>query len=346
MNLWLIVSRSLMIAPLVMLLFGCGEEPPKPESESPAPQPPVAEAGPLTVFDTEGSLAITPVMEAWRAEGGGRFTLAESNYSTPFPEETDVLVAGSLVTLWSFAEEDKLRPVFSPVIESRIGEMFRDPESRWVALSYRARVVVYNPELVSSDEIGSLESYASLGDERWRERLCLSSSRVDGNRLLIAWLIHRHGPRDAEIIVRRWRANLPDGFVEADDEAVIGKIGRGECGIGVVDSDRLAVARPVSAIAPYWFEAPGSTVIDVTGAGISRHTTNPEEAGELLEWLTTTGAGAFFAAARNEFPANTEAATGNAISDWSANVQLTVALADFGFLLQEAELLAVRAGYP
>jgi iron(III) transport system substrate-binding protein len=285
-------------------------------------------------------------MEAWRAEGGGRFAIAESDYSTPFPDATDVLVAGSMAELWTFAEEDKLRPVYSQDIESRVDERLRDSENRWVGLSYRARIVVYNPALVDNEELQSVESYASLGDERWRERLCLSSSRVAGNRLLVAWLIHRHGERDAELIVRAWRANLPGGFVDASDEAVIGKIEEGECAIGIIDTGQLAAVQPPSNVSPVWFDAPGSLAIDITGAGVSRHAANPDLARELLEWLTTEEANAFLAAARREFPANADASTSNALVDWSANVTTTDALADLGFLLQDAELLVERAGYP
>ena len=285
-------------------------------------------------------------MEAWRAEGGARFAIAESDYNTPFPEATDVLVAGSMVKLWEFAEEDKLRPVFSPDIEGRINDTFRDPESRWVGLSYRARVVVVNAELAGEEELGSIESYASLGDERWRDRLCLSSSRVDGNRLLVAWLIRRHGEREAELIVRRWRANLPNGFVEANDEAVFAKISAGECAIGLIDSDRLAAAKNSSNVLPLWFGEPGLTLIDISGAGVSRHAANPDTARALIEWLSTAGASAFFAASRTEFPTNADAATSNVIAEWEANAQATFAIAELGFLLQQAGLLAERAGYP
>lgn len=334
----------------LIVIAGCGRDSAAPETQPaaapPDPQPEAAAARPLTVFDTDGPLAITPVMEAWRAEGGGRFAIAESDYSTPFPEETDVLVAGSMADLWEFAEQDKLRPVFSAAIDSRIEQPFRDPESRWTGLSYRARIVAYNPKLVSNEELATIQSYASLGDERWRERLCLSSSRIAGNRLLVAWLIRKHGARDAELIVRRWQLNLPDGFVEASDEAVSRKIIDGDCAIGLIDTSQNVLLHGADSLLIHWFDEPDSMVIDITGAGVSRHAANPDQAREFLEWLTMAGANAFLADARSQFPANADAAMSNALADWSANVRTSAALADLGFLLQDAELLVERAGYP
>ena len=126
MNKRAVSANGLVFALAIALVGGCGKEPgvaevPPVEATSP-PQAEPAPARPLTVFDTGGPLAITPVMEAWRAEGGGRFAVAESDYSTPYPEETDVLIAGSMASLWAFAEEDKLRPLYSADIEGRVDE--------------------------------------------------------------------------------------------------------------------------------------------------------------------------------------------------------------------------------
>ena len=343
-----IIAPGLAIA--VLLIGGCGQESPPPGA-TPAAMPAVEQpeappARPLTVFDTGGPLAITPVMEAWRAEGGGRFAIAESDYSNPFPDETDVLVAGSLAALWAFAEEDKLRPVFSPTIEGRIDELYRDPESRWVGLSYRVKIVFYNPDLVDSEELQTVQSYASLGDERWAGRLCLSSSRVDGNQLLVAWLIRRHGEREAEMIVRRWRANLREGFVEASDYDVSRKIIDGECALGLISTSQTAPLHSADVIRPHWFDDPDGMMVDITGAGVSRHAGNPEQARAFLEWLTTEGANAFLASSRREWPASADAATSNALAAWSEYFQTSVPLADLGFLLRDAELLVERAGYP
>ena len=79
------------LAIVALLIAACGTDTGAPDTASvePAPQPeieaspaPSTPDRPLTVFDTEGPSAIRPVMEAWRAEGGERFAIAESGIST------------------------------------------------------------------------------------------------------------------------------------------------------------------------------------------------------------------------------------------------------------------------
>ncbi len=68
-----------------------------------------------------------------------------------------------------------------------------------------------------------MNDYAALGDDIWRGKLCLSSSQVPGNRTLVAFLIRQYDLRDAEIVVRKWRANLATD-VFADDVSLVGAI--------------------------------------------------------------------------------------------------------------------------
>jgi iron(III) transport system substrate-binding protein len=258
----------------------------------------------------------------------------------------DLFVANSVADIWAFAEDDELRPVYSAVVDANIDTSLRDSESRWVGLATRARIVIYNDTLVTDDEVATLQNYASLRDERWRGRLCLSSSRSGGNRLLIAHLINTHGVREAETIARGWRANLAT-TIFADDDALLAAMAAGDCAIGIADSNRIYAIPGSTDVSAHWFSAPDATVIDASVAAVSRHANDAAGAQQMLEWLTTPTPNALFAIRQLDLPANADAPSSSTVADLPVTRgSAPVPLSELGFLLEEADLLRERARYP
>jgi iron(III) transport system substrate-binding protein len=264
------------------------------------------------------------------------------------PQETDLVLGSGLAELWQFAEADGFRPTRSGSIDTSVPQVLRDAESRWTALATHARIVVYNTELVDIDEIDAVDGYASLGDEKWRGRLCLSSSRVPGNRTLVALLIYQQTVRDAELIVRSWRANLAS-TVFADDAGLVKAIAEGQCAIAIAGSNALAnyvSANADAPVAPHRFADVRSILVDVSGGGVARHAQNPDGAAELLAWLTTTAPNALYAAQLHAFPANAGAPLSRSVQSWRDMVSMPTSLSALGFLHEDAVLLIERARYP
>jgi iron(III) transport system substrate-binding protein len=340
---------------LAFLITACAREDAAP-ANSPAPEPPPAANLPLIVYATMPASGLQPVFDAYAAETGKKVQLVSSakEISAVLVEgvETvpaaDLLLARGLSELWQIAEVDGFRPTFSDVIERNIPSGLRDAESRWTALGIHALMVVYNTETVSGDALAGLDGYAALGEERWRGRLCLSSSRVPGNRSLVAFLIRQYDLRDAELVVRNWRANLATN-VFADDLSLINAIADGQCAIGIVGSDVLADYLSVhvgAAVAPHRFADSGSILVDASGGGVMRHARNPGDAAELLAWLTTNAPDALYAAQLQEFPANPSAQLSLSIQSWRDMVSKPASLSALGFLQEDAALLVERARYP
>jgi iron(III) transport system substrate-binding protein len=325
----------------VLLFAACSGEAP---SESAAPEV-VTEApghaGPLVVRASRPPQIMIPVLDAWRAETGGQFELVNAEEGDAYAQ-ADLVILHSLADSWDMAEADELRPIYSETAQQNIDPRLRDAESRWYGLSKRGRVVVYDPSTVAAEELATLVDYASLRDERWRERLCLSSSSIGGNRLLVASLISRNDLREAELIVRAWRANLA-GPVLPDDEALLEAIADGACQIGIADSHDAAATDGVSI---HWFDDPATILVDVTTAGVSRHAIDPDRATGLLEWLTTETPNALFAIQDLELPANPASPAGNIVSGYTVHLSKPASLSDLGFLIEEADLLVERARYP
>jgi len=340
---------------LALMISGCGKEEVAPTAGPSAETPPALNL-PLIVYATMPASRLQPVLDAYTAETGKKVQLVTGDRDIASPSDAgqgslpaaDLLLVRSLSELWPFAEKNGFRPTFSASIEVNIPQDLRDPESRWTALGTHGRIVVYNTERVSVDALGDVDDYAALGDNAWRDKLCLSSSQLPGNRTLVAFLIRQYDLRDAEIVVRKWLANLATN-VFADDRSLMDAVADGQCAIGITGSHELARYLSANAAAPialHFFADSGSVAVDASGGGVTRHARNPRDAAELLSWLTTNAPNALYAAQNQEFPANAVAPLSRSIEAWRDLVSAPTSLSALGFLHEDTILLNKRARYP
>jgi len=325
---------------------------PKSGVEVPEQAPVSSSPEPVILYAQRNPVDLHEILAAYRTETGASFEIRTGEGIAPNVQSglhnADLIIVNSFAEIWSAAESDALRPVFSTTIDQNIATALRDPESRWIALAIRARVVVYNTDLLTAGDLADVQTYASLAEDNWRGRLCLSSSKVAGNQSLVAFLIRQLGNREAEIVVRKWRANLATTVFD-DDEALLQAITDGSCALGIADSGKLTALQSASDDAPvaaHWFRSPGEQFLDISAAGVSRHAVNPAGAKLLLEWLTGIAANALFAIQENEFPANADAPAGLIVSAWEQHAVMQEPIAALGFLQEDALKLIERARYP
>ena len=338
-----------------LLVGGCTSEAPAPTTvNEPVSGPSVdAARAPARVYTSANLGALREVMQAYRAETGLRTHWVNDELRVApdllrNPEQlpqTDLLIADNFAEIWTIAEADKLRPTVDENVDRQVPAAFRDPESRWAALAVSARIVAINRALVGEEELVDVSDYAALGHEKWRDRLCVSSSRLGRNRTLVAHLIKRHGVREAEIIVREWRANFGQS-VYVSDAALIAALDTGECAIAIVDSGAFAAAGRDDALDIHWFADLSAVSFDVIAAGVSRHAANSEAARELFLWLTAPDAGALMAFEMARIPANSDARVTADMQEFADRIKGSEPLADVGYLQEDAVKLIERARYP
>jgi len=343
----------------ILFVAGCSEDntpTQQTDEESEAVEPTAARSRSVVVYAASSNAQIGPVLDAYTAETGTKVNLVVDDYAklvakierSGSSSVADLFIATNVGDLWHAAENDIYRPVYSTLVANQIPENLRDAEKLWHALSIRARIFVVNTSLADAAQVATISGYGSLGDERWRGKLCLSSSSVQGNRSLIAYLIKSHGVRNAELIVRRWQANLATTIFDNDGE-LLQAVADGRCPIGIVDSNDLAMftrGRPDAPLAAQWFAAGSPVYLDVTGAGVTRHAENPDGATALLEWLTSGQPNALFAVLGLEFPANPDAPIDASIERWSEYVAEPTSVSGLGYFQEDAAKLAERAHYP
>jgi len=257
----------------------------------------------------------------------------------------DVLMTVDAGDLWRAKDAGLLRAVRSVALNTNIPAHLRDADGYWYGLSVRARTIAYASERVKPDE---LSTYRELADPRWRGRLCLRSGKHVYNQSLVAVLIAAYGEEETARIVSGWVANLATAPFSSDT-LLLEAIAAGQCDVGIVNSyylGRLQSDRPGFPVALHWADQEGDGVhVNISGAGVTRHARNPDEALRFLEWLSTPEVQARFAGANFEFPANPEVAPEAVVAAWGPFRQNQLNVGKAGELQPAAVRLMDRAGW-
>lgn len=278
------------------------------------------------ITDKEG-----PLLQRLKAEGA----------NTP----ADMLITVDAGNLWEAAREGLLKPVQSGVLNSNIPAHLRDPGNQWFGLSVRARTIFFNTQKVKPAD---LSSYEDLGSAKWKDRLCLRTSKKVYNQSLVAMMIAEHGEAKAEQTVKSWVSNLAtDPF--PDDTKMLEAIAAGQCDVGIANTyyyGRLMEKKPGLPLGIFWPNQKTNGVhVNVSGAGVTKHAKHPQAAQKLLEWLSSDKAQNLFADVNLEYPANPKVKVDAVVANWGTFKQNVVNVSKAGELQAAAVKLMDRAGY-
>lgn len=335
------MMRLPILAILALLAAACGDG-------SPPPQAPASRA-PVVVYASYADENYLPqLFAAFTAATGIRVVVengAPADIVARVIEDrgtppADLLIAPGVAGAWRAADEGALRPFGDAAITSRVPERYRDADGYWVATLVNPALLVYNAEELSPDASGN---YTGLGDERFSGRLCLSSSKLAINRVVIAMLIDRMGARDAELAVRGWVGNLALPPYDTES-ALLDAIDAGTCGIGIVSAAAALPRYASRADMRSAIAMPAESFADVEAIGIARHAREPALALELADWLLQDAQLLEHGEALLLPPANPAAQPAGlprGLGDSVAGRSVAVA----GRYDEDAVLLARRAGY-
>jgi iron(III) transport system substrate-binding protein len=257
----------------------------------------------------------------------------------------DMLITVDAGNLWQAAEKGVLAPVQSATLEKNIPAHLRDPEGRWFGLSIRARTIVYATDRVKA---GELTTYEDLATPKWKGRLCLRTSKKVYNQSLVAMMIAQQGEAEAEKIVKGWVDNLATAPF-SNDTKTMEAIAAGQCDVGIVNTyyyGRLMKKNPDTRLALFWPNQDDRGVhVNISGAGVTKHARQRDQAIKLIEWLSGEEAQKIFASLNMEYPANPAIPADATVSAWGEFKQDRLNVARAGELQASAVMLMDRAGY-
>jgi iron(III) transport system substrate-binding protein len=262
----------------------------------------------------------------------------------------DVLIAVDASRLAAADDMGLFAPVRSAALEARIPAHLRT--DTWIAFSTRARLIVFNPQLVKAEQV---QTYESLADPALKGLVCTRSGSHPYNLSLGAALINHIGADKTE----EWASGVVANFARpprGGDTDQIRSVAAGECGVAIansyyfarlLNSDKPEDRKVIESVGFVWpNQASWGTHINVSGAGMLKHAPNKDAAVKFLEYLASDQAQVYFADGNNEWPAVAGVKIENKALETMGEFKAdTLPISDLAGHVSDAQRIYDRAGY-
>lgn len=276
----------------------------------------VQAADEVNVYSARQEQLILPLLERFTEETGVKVNLVTGKadellkrieleaQATP----ADVFITVDAGNLHRAKQAGVLQEIENSVLQEAIDENLRDSDNQWFGLSMRARPIFYIRGKGWEDKI---DSYEDLSDESVKGKLCIRSSSNIYNQSLVASLIEHLGDDTTEAwakgVVKNFARNPAGG-----DTDQIKAVAAGVCELAVANTyyygrlansdsaEDKAIVEKVGIIWPNQDDR--GTHVNVSGAGITKHSKNKDNAVKLLEFLVSLESQKWYAQVNNEYP--------------------------------------------
>ncbi|WP_028491008.1 Fe(3+) ABC transporter substrate-binding protein [Thioalkalivibrio sp. ALE19] len=340
-----IIGAAATVA-ITLPLAGCG-----PDADNGADDAATADAGEVNLYSARQEQLIQPLLEDFTDETGievnlvtgGADALLQRLRQEGRNSPADVFITTDAGRLHQAHAAGVLQGIESETLENNVPERYRDPDGEWFGLSMRARPIMYHTDRVDPSE---LSTYEALTDEQWEGRICIRSSDNIYNQSLVASMIATEGEDAAQQWVNGIVANMarrPQG----GDRDQIRAAADGVCDIAIANTYYLGMMlegegrdREVAEqIGVFWpNQDDRGTHVNISGAGVTAHAPNQENAARLIEYLTSESAQEWYAEANQEYPIRDDVPASDILAGFGDFVSDDIDL----YLLGENNAEAVR----
>ena len=175
-----------------------------------------------------------------------------------------------------------LIPYVSPAAKT-IPPAFKDPEGHWTGFAARARVLIYNTDLVSEPPT----SVFNLTDERWRGQAGIALPLFGTTAMHAAALFATLGEERAKAYFQALKAN--DVQIVSGNATCRDMVAQGELKVGLTDTDDANGAvldgRPARWLFPDQGEGQLGTLVIPNSVCLIRGAPHPDQGRKLIDFL-------------------------------------------------------------
>lgn len=280
------------------------------DPEATSPDQPIAGSD-LVIYSGRSESLVQPIIERFEAETGidvaVRYgstsemagVLLEEGQNSP----ADLYYAQDPGGLGAVQAAGLLRPLPESIL-ALAPERFRADDGAWVGISGRARVVVYNTDAIPNPEAELPADIYDFVDPKWSGRLGWAPTNASFQAMVTAMRVLW-----GEEKTRQWlegvQANEP--MVYEGNSQIVQAVGAGEIDAGFVNHYylyRFLSEQGESFGARNYFlpgGGPGSLIL-VSGAGVLKTASHPENAERFIDFLLSTEGQQYFADETFEYP--------------------------------------------
>lgn len=309
---------------LTMILTACGapatarvtEPPVLTESPARTDVPPVTEAtsaevsGNLVIYSGRSEPLIQPVIDAFSAKypsvevllkAGSNSEMANALLEEQVNPQADVFITTELFTVQSLTQQGVFQS-YLPAGADQLPAEFLGPDNAWTGLTRRARVIMYNVDLVSEDELPA--SIFELTDPKWRGQVAAAGSTNGSMQAQIASMRQLMGEEATAVWLNGLIANEVTFFGGHTD--VRKAVGAGEFKLGLVNHYyfylQQAEGSNVGIIFPDQAEGQIGLITNATAAAVVNGAPNTMAAQAFIDFLVSAEGQKLFAELNYEYP--------------------------------------------
>ena len=248
----------------------------------------------VVVYTSEDQVFSEPVLKDFEKTSG---TTVRAVYDTEETKSTgvalrivaerdhpqaDVFWANEPLRPVMLQQQGLLVPYRSPNADD-IPARYRDGDGHWTGFAARARVIIYNTNLVKSGEAPS--SVLDLADPRWKGRAGLANPLFGTTTTYVAALVGLWGEEKARMFLDAVKANGVK-IVTSNGEAK-DLVASGELAWAFTDTDDASEAleqhKPVAVVYPD--QSGLGTLVMPNAVALLKDAPHPEQAKQLIDYL-------------------------------------------------------------
>jgi len=267
-------------------------------------------AGKLVIYSGRSEPLIQPVLEAFHAQypsveillkAGKNSELANALIEEHANPQADVFITTELFTIQSLAGQGMFQ-TYKPLSADLLPSDLLGPDNTWVGLTRRVRVIMYNADLVSPDELP--ESIFDLSDPQWKGQVAAAGSTNGSIQAQIALMRQLLG----EEATTEWLNGLLSNEVTffGGHTDVRKAVGAGEFKVGLVNHYYYYLQQVegsnVGVIFPDQGEGQIGLITNATSAAIINGTSNAPAAQAFIDFLLSAEVQRLFAELNYEYP--------------------------------------------
>ena len=298
-------SKLFPLMTLAVLLAACGSG-----ATAPVSEPGAEIAGRLVVYSGRSEPLIQPVLDAFRAKhpdveillkSGSNSELANALLEEQANPQADLFVVTELFTVQTLNGRGIFQSYRSPAA-ANIPSEFIGSNDGWTGLTRRARVIMYNTDLVSPEE--APQSIFDLTDPRWEGQVAAAGSTNGSMQAQIAAMRVLLGDSATEAWLRALQDNGVTLFGGHTD--VRKAVGAGEFKLGLVNHYYYHLQKeegsPVGVVYPDQDAEQVGLITNATAVAIVQGAHNLPAAQALVDFLLSSEGQKLFAELNFEYP--------------------------------------------
>ncbi len=285
--------------------------PAEPTAAPAAPTEPAAmPKGEVVVYTSRAEALFKPVIEAFNAAypdikvtvlNGSNSELAARILEERANPKADVLVNSDILTMENLAAEGVFAPNDSAAVMA-VPADYRADDGSWVALTLRARVIMYNTDLVSPEELP--KKMVDLADPKWKDVIGSANSINGAMMAQLVIMRNQLGEPATEAFIQGLLENNAQFFGGHTD--VRKAVGAGELKLGLVNHYYYHLSKaegaPVGIIYPDQEDGGLGLMVNSTNAGIIKGGPNPEMARIFVDFMLSPVGQKIYAERNYEHP--------------------------------------------